>query len=165
MKHIAKHQTVSHIALDPAELDNVKGNIKKKLIQTIGKCDQHGYIIDIHDIDYASMKNIISRNSGHCIYTIAYVKDVFIPRVDDVYSTTIIHVFKDGIFCKYFDMKILIPCQMIPWLTFEYQYFIDKKTNTTYSVGTNVSVRIVMVRYDHNTFQCIGVIDEKTEFA
>lgn len=160
MNPITRHQTISQVVIEPHELGNIRESIHKKLTQTIGKCDRSGYVLDVYDIQYGTMTNIIARNSGQCIYTITYTKDTFTPKVDDVYLSTIIHVFKDGIFCRYCGVDILIPREMSPNLEFQYTHFYDARTRLKYSVHTPVHVKIVMVRYDHNAFQCIGMINE-----
>lgn len=145
----------SEIILYPSELNDIHKNIDTKLRKRIGSCTkENGYIIDIHEIYHDKTTNKISRVSGNCIFTISYKMTTLKPEAGHVYKAIVNCIFKEGIFCEYNNIKILIPISEIKNYTFQNSKFINKSKSI--EISNIIQVHINIVRYEDQNYQCIG---------
>lgn len=160
MEYLIKSVEKTQIVLRPNELTNIQSNLEKKIRKKVGTCSKEkGYIIMIHNIQRdKKLQNIISRVSGNCIFTVSYDICSLKPEIGHVYKVLVSSIFKEGIFCEYNNIKILIPNSELQ--SFSYQN--EKLVSPEYTIQTGdwIKIRIHNVRYDDQNYQCIARLEE-----
>ena len=159
MEYLQKSVETSQIILRPDELANIESNLEKKIRKKVGMCSKEkGYIIMIHNIQrHKKLQNTISRVSGNCIFTVSYDICTLKPEIGHVYKVLISSIFKEGIFCEYNNIKILIPSTELKQYTFQNKILVSK--DSTIQIGDWIKIRIQNVRYDDQNYQCIAKLE------
>jgi DNA-directed RNA polymerase subunit E'/Rpb7 len=147
------------IIIAPQELSNVRDYIRKKLEQIIGTCTENdGYVIGIKSIDFKSLTNVVSRVSGNCIYNVKYTISTLKPDVEHVYGVLVNQVFSQGIFCQYNGIQIIVPSGTMDDWTHTNDTFV--KDDDIISVASWIQIKIDVIRYDNNNYQCIASLSD-----
>lgn len=155
MEYLKKYIETSDIILRPDELTHIELNIEKKIRKKIGMCSKEkGYIIMINNIQ-KKIQNIISRVSGNCKFKVSYNIYTLKPENDHIYNVLVSNIFKEGIFCEYNRIKILIPVSCLTQYVFENKTFINDNKHII-QTGDWIKVQITNVRYDDQNYQCIA---------
>lgn len=148
------------IIIRPSELDKVHDTIVKKINEKIGTCSlEKGYIVGVENIYRHILQNKISRNSGNCIFNVSYNIQTLKPTKGHVYEATIVNIFKEGIFCEYKNIKILIPISELK--EYEFCQFIPSFTckDKNLKIGDKITVVIFAVRYENKNYKCIAKLN------
>lgn len=152
-----KRKINQKISIDPKFLDSeIKNHLFNKLQKTmIGKCSlEYGYILKINKI-ISIEDNLIAPANSLVIFNVIYEADILKPEVGQELVGTVCMIFKHGIFVDIYEkMKILIPSSSMESYIFKNSCFVSD--NTKISVGINVKIKIVMIKYEKKNFSCIG---------
>ena len=138
---------------------NIKTHLLNKLKETfIGKCTfEYGYIIGINKIIKVGENSIAPANSL-VIFDLIYEAEVLKPEIGQVLSGKVCMVFQHGIFVEIQDkMKVLIPVTSIPSYRFEENRYVNDNDDEI-SLGNELLIVIVMIKYEKKAFNCIGKI-------
>jgi hypothetical protein len=66
-------------------------------------------------------------------------------------------IFQHGIFVDVKNkLKVLVPIKSMKTYVFEDDFFINKKENSKISISSELSIRIIMIKYEKKEFSCIG---------
>jgi DNA-directed RNA polymerase subunit E'/Rpb7 len=145
------------ICLEPNMLDeNITNHLLDKIkLDYLKKCDQeHGYITKIYDKIHI-LDNIISSSSIGVFFRVRFTVKAHKPQVNSEYDGKVCMVFQNGIFVEVFEkMKVLIPNNKMG--KYKYNKNIYKDGNKTISVGDEVKIKIDMIKYEKQNFNCIG---------
>ena len=158
-----KVQIKQKVSIESKFLDNnVTKHLFDKLQKTMtGKCTlEYGYILKINKIITVGENSITPANSS-VVFDLIYEAEVLKPNVGDDLSGTVCMVFKHGIFVDIQGkIKVLIPVSSMESYTFDNSRFVHNN-GTEISVGINVTITIVMIKYEKKQFSCIGKLKLK----
>ena len=66
-------------------------------------------------------------------------------------------IFQHGIFVDVKNkLKVLVPIKSMKTYVFEDDFFVNKKENSKISISSQLSIRIIMIKYEKKEFSCIG---------
>jgi DNA-directed RNA polymerase subunit E'/Rpb7 len=141
--------TIKHkVSIEAKYLDN---NIEEHLLnkiktRVVGKCYiDHGYILNVTKIINIGNNTISSVNS-FVVFDVTYEADVLKPEIGDIYSGSVCMIFQHGIFVDVKNkLKVLVPIKSM-----------NKKENSKISISSELSIRIIMIKYEKKEFSCIG---------
>jgi len=143
------------VSIEAKYLDSdVKNHILDKLKKMMeGKCTlDNGYIINVRRIIDLGDNTIGCANSL-VIFNVTYEVDIIRPEIGQKLSGAVCMVFNHGIFVDVSGkMKVLIPA------TSMLSHVYNQTTNSFGSIskGVDVSIEIVMIKYEKKQFSCIG---------
>ena len=152
-----------NVSIEAMYLDsNIKNHILNKLKKNMeGKCTfEYGYIITVNKIIRIGDNTIGSANSL-VIFNIVYEADVLKPETGHVLSGKVCMVFQHGIFVNVYEkMKVLVPATSM--INYKYQQDQNNFTWLEQSIenGVEVTIDIVMTKYEKKQFSCIGKLHE-----
>jgi len=152
--------TIKHkVSIEAKYLDN---NIEEHLLnkiktRVVGKCYiDHGYILNVTKIINIGNNTISSVNS-FVVFDVTYEADVLKPEIGDIYSGSVCMIFQHGIFVDVKNkLKVLVPIKSMKTYVFEDDFFVNKKENSKISISSELSIRIIMIKYEKKEFSCIG---------
>jgi DNA-directed RNA polymerase subunit E'/Rpb7 len=153
--HIKQKVSIHSKYLD----QNIRIHLLNKLKETfIGKCTlEYGYIIGINKIIKLGENSIAPANSL-VIFDLIYEADVLKPEIGQVLSGKVCMIFQHGIFVEIQDkMKVLIPVTSISSYRFEETRYVNDNDDEI-SLGNELLIVIVMIKYEKKAFNCIGKI-------
>lgn len=157
MNYVTTQTFTENVIVYPFELNDTKKNILTKLKHHLSTCsEEYGYILDVDNVNWATMTNKISRISGNCIFNVTYEAKTFKPVVGHEYRAEIVVVVKEGIFCEYNNIQILIPADILLGWRFVAHVYMNIATLEEIKAGDFVNVLICMVRYGSHKYQCVG---------
>jgi DNA-directed RNA polymerase subunit E'/Rpb7 len=133
---------------------NTENHILDKLKKIMeGKCTlDNGYIIDVKRIINLGDNTIGGANSL-VIFDVTYEVEILRPENGQILSGTVCMIFHHGIFVDIKGkMKVLIPSASMS----SYIYNPSDNSFGPISKGINVSIEIVMIKYEKKQFSCIG---------
>lgn len=153
------------ICIEPEFLNqDIKQHLLEKARTTwVGKCTKEdGYILKIHSIKKI-VNNHISPSTTSIIFELLLKAEVIKPEIDMVFEAKVNMIVSKGIFvCA--DEKINIFISVVD------NYEFDEGNNTYVNVenknikikpGDKVNVKITAIRYEKNSFKCIGELKEE----
>lgn len=152
-----RKQVQEVISLPPEKLSSIREHINQLLQKEVGNSSAEGIITDISDVsDITSL--FISRVNGHSHFRVHYWKELIKPEEGSIYTAHVDRIYEEGLFCSIHNIDILIPApRMVNW-HFNGQcvtkYFQHSKGKTI-SVGDDVRLRVIAVRYDKK-YQCLA---------
>lgn len=158
MEYLQNYTITTQVVLRPHELSNIKSIIESKIKKTIGTCiKEKGYIIIINDIKEKNT-NIISRVSGNCIFNVTHTIFTLKPMIGHIYNVLISDIFKEGIFCEFNHMKILIPVSELSKYSYTNKQF--QSDEHVIKQGNRIKIKIKNTRYEEQNYQCIAALVE-----
>lgn len=143
------------VSIEAKYLDNnVENHVLEKLKKMMeGKCTlDNGYIISVKKVVDLGDNTIGCANSL-VIFNVTYEAEILRPEKGQELSGTVCMVFHHGIFVDVSGkMKVLIPA------TSMLSHVYNQSTNSfgPISKGVEVSIEIVMIKYEKKQFSCIG---------
>jgi DNA-directed RNA polymerase subunit E'/Rpb7 len=146
------------VSLEPKFLDgNINKHIEDSLNKQIGTCTQDtGYLIEIKSFVISDTE--ISRASSDIIIRVKVVAMVLRPQIDREYPVVVSTCINgNGIYAHCYEkLKILIMERNFTNFKFENGKYVfpDK----TIQHGDKHTVVIKAIKYEKNSFQCIGVL-------
>ena len=147
------------ISIDPKFLDsNISYHILQKIRQNMeGKCTlDYGYIISVNKIVELG-ENIVAPANSLVVYDVKYEAVTIKPEKGMELSGEICMVFQHGVFADILKkLKVLIPVGSMEEYTFSGDSFVSKEDDENIEVGSEVNIRITMVKYEKKSFSCIG---------
>lgn len=154
------------ICLPPKFLDsNIPQHISEILKKDLqGKCDQeYGYILKVYD-NIHILDNTVSNTGAGVYYHVKFGLKVLKPKIGETYTGTVCMIFPNGIFVEVQDkMKVLIPVNKMG----DYKYNKSKNVfatdRQTISTGCTVEMRIDLIKYERQNFNCIGTFLNKKD--
>lgn len=151
------------VSIDPKFLDsNISYHILQKIRRNMeGKCTMdYGYIISVNKIVELG-KNIIAPANSLVIYDIKYEADTIKPEKGMELTGEICMVFPNGVFVDILKkLNVLIPISSLKGYTFSGDSFMSDKDENHIKVGSEVNIRITMVKYEKKSFSSIGELVE-----
>ena len=152
-----------NVSLDFKYLDNnIQQHLLNKLKNSmINTCSMsNGYILDIIEIININ-SNLVSTANTKTVFNIIYTAETLNPQKGQVIEGTVCMVFDNGIFVNHLDkLKILVPKSSLNGedLHFNGESKSFEGDESTIEVGSNVSVKLSMIKYEEKEFKCIGEI-------
>jgi len=147
------------ICLEPCHLDDkISEHLLRKIReQVLNHCDQeHGYVTKIYK-KIKIISNVISASGPSVFFQVKFKAKVFKPEVDSEYEGRVCMIFAGGIFVEVFDnMKVLIPNDNMKGYKFDKNISCFKKGDKIISQDDKVNVKINMIKYEKQNFNCIG---------
>lgn len=150
---------VQKVSIEPKFLDS---NIAYHLLQKIkrnmeGKCTlDYGYIITVNKIVELG-KNMIAPANSLVVYDVKYEAETIKPEKGMELNGEICMVFPNGVFVDVLNkLNVLIPVSSLDGYTFFNDSFVSDKDEDNIKVGSNVNIRITMVKYEKKSFSSIG---------
>lgn len=134
--------------------NNIEKHILDKLKKTMeGKCTlDNGYIINVNKIINLG-DNKIGRANSLVVFNLTYEAEILRPQKGDILFGTVCMIFHHGIFVNVKGkMKVLIPATSMS----SYVYNHIDNTFGPISKDTEISIEIVMIKYEKKQFSCIG---------
>ena len=149
------HQKVS---IEPKYLDsNISYHILKRIRYVMeNTCTlKYGYIISVNKIINLG-SNIIAPANSLVIYDVTYEAETLLPHSGLVINGNVCMIFENGILVDiYGKTQVLVPSENMNGFEFSNNSFIHSTKNKI-SIGSNVIVKITMVKYEKKEFKCIG---------
>lgn len=146
------------ITLAPSELGDIHGNIVKR-IHVLPRCSkEHGYVTGYRNIS-VHYPGTISRVTGNCIFDVDFDIDALKPEKGlRLLNCPIDLVCKECIFCRYGDMKILVPAAELAEKGWKYLNgkFVNQTSNECLMKNKVVDIEIDIVRYFQKQYHCIA---------
>lgn len=135
--------------------DHIYNCIKNKFQD---KCfEKEGYIISI-DRDISVISNSISSDNV-AVFDVEFKVETFLPEVGQVLDGQVCMVFPGGIFLRSGKMKMIVPVNKLDSYTYDSlnkRYVSkDKSKNNVIQDQDLLKVKIDMLRFDKNRFDCI----------
>lgn len=138
---------------------NVKPLIKNLIEEIYLKkfIKQYGYVIEIRDFSFN--ENFVLSRINQDIFVKCKVELLCItPKIDSIYYATILCIYPAGVFVKVLNIfYTLIP---IEYITRDGYNFLNGEfihnTRTSLKKGDIVNVKLVDMKYDNKTFNCIA---------
>lgn len=145
--------------LHPQYLSNPRDNLHTQIHNLITTCTkEHGSIVDIIDIDWTSLSNIVSRVSGSCIFSVNIHVRCFKPEKGTVVPVQVNKIFPEGVFTVFKGIPMFIPTsEMVGW-KYTSDTFYNHETNETIRVGKDMDIEITLVRFNNKVYECIAKI-------
>lgn len=146
------------VSIDPKFLDsNISYHLLQKIRSMEGKCTfDYGYIITVNKIVELG-ENIIAPANSLVVYNVKYEADTIKPEKGMELRGEICMVFQHGVFVDILKkLKVLIPVASLEGYTFTGDSFVSKEDDENIKVGSEVNIRITIVKYDKKSFSCIG---------
>jgi DNA-directed RNA polymerase subunit E'/Rpb7 len=151
------------ITLEPKYLnDGYIEHIRTKLSDKMsGQCNQkYGYILGIEDEIKIHGNEVSSANAG-IFFDVEFSIISLKPKKGQQLDGTVCMVFQHGVFVLVEEkMKVLIPTDKMPGYKFSTTKNRFKKGSRKISVGDTISVVLEMIKYEHQSFDCIGSLVE-----
>jgi DNA-directed RNA polymerase subunit E'/Rpb7 len=148
------------ISIQSNKLDkNITNHISEKILTELtDTCDQkYGYIINIDPKKINIIDNIISNSEPHVFFTVRFKARVFKPKVNDEYEGKVCVIFQHGVLVDVMNkIKVLIPVSKLDKYTFSDGIFKSKESTFCIQKNTSVVVKINMIKYEKQNFNCIG---------
>jgi DNA-directed RNA polymerase subunit E'/Rpb7 len=142
------------VSIEAKYLDSdVKSHILDKLKKNMeGKCTlDNGYIIDVKRVVDLG-ENTIGCANSFVVFNVTYEADILRPEKGQKLSGTVCMVFHHGIFVDVSGkMKVLIPATSM-----SHVYNQSANSFGPISKGVEVSIEIIMIKYEKKQFSCIG---------
>lgn len=143
------------IYLEPKHLDqNIMEHLMAKITEdTFGECStKFGHII--------SVKRIVKiLNNEDTIFTVRFEAETLKPEVGTKFTGVVCMVYKDGIFVNIAEkQKMLIPAITLKGYVFENITGTYVKGNTKIKNGDEIRVIVTAVKYNKQSFSCVGSI-------
>ena len=164
-----KTTITTEVILENSLIDeNIEENVKIKLNSTfLNRCFQeYGYILKIYKKIYI-LKNTVKTDG--VVFLVKFEADTFKPSPDDTFKGTVCMVFQQGILVEIINkIKVLIPSNKLEFVTynkvnntFESKHNNTKEEETSLKKGSLVEVKIDVVKYEKQNFNCIGTLNLK----
>ena len=150
IQHINQKVSIASKYLD----NNIEKHILDKLKKTMeGKCTlDNGYIINVNKIINLG-ENKIGRANSLVVFNLTYEAEILRPQKGDILFGTVCMIFHHGIFVNVKEkMKVLIPATSMS----SYVYNQIDNSFGPISKGIDISIEIVMIKYEKKQFSCIG---------
>lgn len=150
------------ISINSNKLDsNITGHIAEKLLELKNKCDHnYGYIIDIDTKKINILDNVISNSEPNIFFTVKFRAQVFKPKIEDNYEGIVCILFPHGILVDVMNrIKVLIPSNKMKGYAFNSGIFC--KGDKIIKKDDNIIVKINMIKYEKQNFNCIGELYEE----
>ncbi len=133
------------------KLSDFENVIRTSLFERfIGKCDEkNGYCIGIANLKIIS--NVISRSQPLVLYTIRYEPKYFNPQIGDVFATSIVMMFSEGMWTEYKNnesLKEIVVGVAIPRIHTHRDWNNSTNSFEGLEVGQSVVVKILSVFFD-----------------
>lgn len=147
--------TRKHISIRPQYLGDVKGRLRQKIEQMmVGKCTKSlGYVVGVGD-DIKIIDNKIPASSSDIKYNVEFEVKTLLPQEGQWHKGLVDQIWDEGMFVTVHNLlKISMDME---------DYDHDPDTNSfvvdgiKVSCGDTVNVRIDMIRYEAENFQCVG---------
>ena len=148
LQHIKQKVSIEPKYLNSEINEHVLNKLKKNME---GKCTlDNGYIISVKSIiDLGS--NTIGSNTS-VIFNLTYEAEILRPDKGHILSGNVCMVFHHGIFVNVCGkMKVLIPATSM-----NYDYNQSNNSFGPMTKGVDVTIEIVMIKYEKKNFSCIG---------
>lgn len=148
------------ICVEPCLLDEkISDHLLEKIRrEVLGHCDQeYGYVTKIYS-KVKIVSNTISASSPGVFFQVKFGAKVLKPEIGSEYEGTVCMLFPAGIFVEVFEkMKVLIPADHMNGYKFDKGNSNFKKGSTkTILQGQSVKIKIDMIKYEKQNFNCIG---------
>jgi len=145
------------IIVHPDKLDSSIGKyVKNKVVQLSKICSKtYGYVNEITSPIKILSNTIIE--DGFVEFVVQYKANIYKPKSGDILSCQVCLILDLGIFVIYQDkFKILIPEGKLKDAGYKLVQDRYVKKKKSIDKDDNINVKINMVRYNNNTFDCIG---------
>lgn len=157
-------QIIQKVIIECKYLDsNIEKHIFQKLKKTMeGICTfNNGYIIEVKKIVELG-SNTIGNSNSLVIFNVVYEAEVLKPIEGQVLTGKVCMIFQHGIFVDVITrMKVLIPVTSMEEYNYNkndntFEYTTDSLVSIT--LEKELSIEIVMIKYEKKQFSCIGKI-------
>lgn len=155
-------QIMQKVIVECKYLDsNIETHIFNKLKKTMeGICTFNtGYIIEVKKI-IALGSNTIGNSNSLVIFNVSYQAEVLKPCEGQILTGKVCMIFQHGIFVDVFNrMKVLIPVTSMQDYTYnQSDSTFESETKSRITLDKELSIEIVMIKYEKKQFSCIGKI-------
>jgi DNA-directed RNA polymerase subunit E'/Rpb7 len=147
MTIIEKRLMLEPIYLDSNIMTHFKNLLEKNVI---GECtEEYGHIL--------SIKRIIEiTNNESTIFKVIFDAETLKPEAGKNIKGKVCMLYKDGIFLKAGNQKLLIPVLNLNGYKFDEVEQIYTKDNETIQEGQEIEACVTAVKYSNNNFSCFG---------
>jgi len=162
------HELKSIIVLEPKYMNNdLYYNLKMKLLDKVGKCNNIGYIVDIEKIlDYSNGELKAEDFTCSCYYEIKYQAIMCIPIVNTIIVGIITKKVNRAVYMIVQHGPINIICQLVEkyinMSNFKLEnnelYNINIKRNIVEGDYVKIKIKTLNLKYD--TISCIGILED-----
>ena len=136
-------------------LDNIKNILNDKYLN---KCDnQYGYILKIYD-NIHIIDNIVSTTSSGVYFYIKFSIKYLKPEIGNTYEGKVCMISNNAILVDFLDGKVksIISKDKMGKFIYNKDELCFRNGNNTISKNSIVNFKIDMIKYEKNTFNCIG---------
>lgn len=148
------------IPLEPKYFNsNLKDHLYKKLSNSLkDKCTQtSGYVVSVNP-DIEIIENSINIH-GQGLFEVSYSVQTLKPKEGQVLDGKVCMVLRQGVLIEiHGKMKVLIPLDRMGKYKYDEFEEVFKYKKHVIRDGDDVSVKIDMIKYENNKFNCIGVL-------
>ena len=150
------------VSIEPKYLDSdINNHIFNKLKKNMeGTCTlDNGYIISVNKLINVRDNKIGCANS--VIFDVTYEVDMLKPTKGQILFGKVCMVFAHGIFVVCETMKVLVPATTMTAYTWQPDENIFKSATKSIKNNVDISIEIVMTKYEKKQFSCIGKLHEE----
>ena len=133
--------------------DKLNDSLKNKCTQT------SGYVVSVNPEIEVSESPVNIHGQG--LFEVSYSVQTLKPRKGQILDGIVCMVFAQGVLVEiHGKMKVLIPPDRLGEYDFDEGVFVHKEDDDadTIKEGDPISVKIDMIKYENNNFNCIGFL-------
>lgn len=149
------------IPLEPKYFNsNLKDHLYKKLSNSLrNKCTQtSGYVVSVSP-DIEITDNTVNIH-GQGLFEVSYSVQTLKPKEGQILEGKVCMIFRQGVLIEvHGKMKVLIPPDRMGKYKFDEFSETFKYKSKTIQEGDIISVKIDMIKYENNKFDCIGILE------